>query len=420
MFKHRDGALACESVPLRSIVDRVGTPVYVYSRAAIEKAFREFDLAFAGYPHTLHYALKANSNLSIVGLFRELGASVDANSGGEIDVALRAGLSPGQIVFTGVGKTPSEMERAIRLGVKAINIESPGELDRIADIAQRESKTAPVAVRVNPDIDALSHPHISTGKRANKFGVSLELARDLCRHAARTRGVSPVGIHIHIGSQILDLEPLVAASRVAAKLALDLREDGIGIQHLDLGGGLGVSYDGRPAISPGDYAGAIIPVVQSSGLPLLLEPGRWLVAASAALVTRVVDVKSAPGAPRFAVVDAGMTEIIRPMLYGAFHAIEAVEPRSGPLAAYDVVGPLCETSDTLGHDRLLPPLQPGDLLAVRDVGAYGAVMASNYNRRLLAPEVLVSGDGWKIIRRRQTIDDLLALEQDEGVQRQAR
>ncbi|RPJ85501.1 MAG: diaminopimelate decarboxylase [Acidobacteria bacterium] len=411
MFTHRDGTLTCEGVPLRSIVDRVGTPVYVYSRAAIENAFEAFDQAFAGYPHTLHYALKANSNLAIARLLRALGASVDANSGGEIDVALRAGFSPNNIVFTGVGKTPSEMAKAIRLGVKAINIESPGEMERIAALAQKESQTARIALRVNPDIDALSHPHISTGKRANKFGVSLELARDLCRRAANSPGISPVGIHIHIGSQILDVAPLVAAARVAVQLALDLREDGIDLEHLDLGGGLGISYDGRPTLSPADYAGAILPVVKASGLPLLLEPGRWLVGPSAVLLTRVVDVKSAPGAPCFAVTDAGMTELMRPMLYGAFHAIEAVEPSSGASITYDVVGPLCETSDTLGRDRLLPPLQPGDLLAVRDVGAYGAVMGSNYNRRLFAPEVLVSGDDWTIIRRRQTMDDLLALEE---------
>jgi diaminopimelate decarboxylase len=324
---------------------------------------------------------------------------------------LRAGFTPAQIVFTGVGKTAPEISQAIRLGVKAINIESPGELDRIGELARREGMTGRIALRVNPDIDARSHPHISTGKRANKFGVSLELARDLCLRAAAIDGIAPVGLHVHIGSQILDVQPLVAAAEVITGLAIGLAGDGVTIEHIDLGGGLGISYDGRPAMSPAEYAAAILPVVRTCGLPLLLEPGRWMVGPSAVLVTSVVDVKSSPGAPCFAVTDAGMTELMRPMLYGAYHGIEAVEPRSGAAIVYDVVGPLCETSDTLGRDRALPPLEPGDLLAVRDVGAYGAVMASNYNRRLFAPEVMVSGDGWKIIRRRQTMDDLLALEE---------
>lgn len=411
MFNYHDTTLHCEGVALRSIVDRVGTPVYVYSRASISGAYRAFDEAFAGYPHTLHYALKANSTLAIARLLRQLGASADANSGGEIDVALRAGFSPSMIVFTGVGKTAAEIEKAIRTGVKAINVESPGELRRIHDAARRMGFRAPVAVRVNPDIDARSHPHISTGKRANKFGVSIELARGLYREALEMPAIAPIGVHVHIGSQILDIEPLVAAAKRVTSLALDLLAEGVPLEHLDLGGGVGIPYDNGEPLAPARYAEAIVPVVAASALHLLLEPGRILVGPAGVLVTRVVDVKSAPGAPCFLVTDAGMTELLRPAFYGAYHRIQPVEPRSGPEVVYDVVGPLCETSDTLGRDRRLPVLEPGDLVAVRDAGAYGSAMGSNYNRRLFPPEVMVSGEDWRVIRRRQTLEELLALEE---------
>ena len=399
------------ALPLDAIAEAVGTPTYVYDARQIRSAYRELDGALIGVPHRLHYALKANSTLAIARLLLELGSGADANSVGEIEVALRAGFDPSGIVFTGVGKTSAELERAIVLGVKTINAESAGELQRIAAIARAHGTCADVALRVNPDIDARSHPHISTGLRTNKFGVPIESARALYAEAGATAGLRPVGVHIHVGSQITSLEPLTNAARRIVELVTDLRADGIALDHVDLGGGLGISYDGGSVPSLTDYAAAIVKGVATTGLTVVLEPGRALVGAAGLLLTRVVDVKEYPGGPRFAILDAGMTELLRPALYGAFHRIVAVAPRPGEPLPYEVVGPLCESSDIFGRDRLLPPLAPGDLVAVLDTGAYGAVMASTYNRRPLPPEVLVDEGGtWRVIRRRQTIDDLLALE----------
>ncbi len=398
-------------MPLDAIAEAVGTPTYVYDARQIRSAYRELDGALISVPHRLHYALKANSTLAIARLLLELGSGADANSVGEIEVALRAGFDPSAIVFTGVGKTSAELERAILLGVKTINAESAGELLRIAAIARAHGTCADVALRVNPDIDARSHPHISTGLRTNKFGVPIESARALYAKAGATAGLRPVGVHIHVGSQITSLEPLTSAARRIVELVTDLRADGIALDHVDLGGGLGISYDGGSVPSLTDYAAAIVKGVATTGLTVVLEPGRALVGAAGLLLTRVVDVKEYPGGPRFAILDAGMTELLRPALYGAFHRIVAVAPRPGEPLPYEVVGPLCESSDIFGRDRLLPPLAPGDLVAVLDTGAYGAVMASTYNRRPLPPEVLVDEGGtWRVIRRRQTIDDLLALE----------
>ena len=388
----------------------MGTPAYVYSAAAIRAAYQELDRALDAIPHALHYALKANSTLAITRLLHELGSGADANSVGEIEVALRAGFEPSQIVFTGVGKTPAELERAVALGVKTINAESPGELERIAAIARASGTTARVALRVNPDVDARSHPHISTGLRTNKFGVPIEDARALYRTAAATPGVAPVGVHVHVGSQITSLDPIADATRRVVALIEDLRADGVPLDHVDLGGGLGISYDGSPVPTLSDYAAALAGAVARTGLTLVLEPGRALVGAAGLLLSRVVDVKEYAADRRFAILDAGMTELMRPALYGAFHRIVAVSPRPGEPRPYEVVGPLCESSDIFGRDRLLPPLEPGDLVAVLDTGAYAAAMASTYNRRPLAPEVLVDGGEWRVIRRRQTIDDLVALE----------
>lgn len=401
---------AAPALPLEAIAAAVGTPAYVYNAAAIRSAYRELDAALDGVPHALHYALKANSTLAIARLLRELGSGADANSVGEIEVALRAGFDPSRIVFTGVGKTSTELERAIVLGVHTINAESPGELQRIAALAGAHRTTARVALRVNPDIDARSHPHISTGLRTNKFGVPIESARALFREAAATEGLRPVGVHVHVGSQITSLDPLTSAAARIVSLVEDLLKDGLALDHVDLGGGLGISYDGSSVPSLTQYAAAIVEGVARTGLTLVLEPGRALVGAAGLLLTRVVDVKEYPGGPRFAILDAGMTELLRPALYNAFHRIVAVVPRAGDPRPYEVVGPLCESSDIFGRDRLLPPLEPGDLLAVLDTGAYGAAMASTYNRRPLPPEVLVNGDDWRVIRRRQTIDDLVALE----------
>ena len=401
---------AVRRLPLDAIASSVGTPAYVYSAPAIRAAYQELDRALDPVPHALHYALKANSTLAIARLLHELGSGADANSVGEIEVALRAGFEPAQIVFTGVGKTPAELERAVALGVKTINAESPGELERIGAIARASGTTARVALRVNPDVDARSHPHISTGLRTNKFGVPIEDARALYRTAVATRGLAPIGVHVHVGSQITSLEPIADATRRVVALIEDLRADGVPLDHVDLGGGLGISYDGSHVPTLSDYAAALAGAVARTGLTLVLEPGRALVGAAGLLLSRVVDVKEYAVDHRFAILDAGMTELMRPALYGAFHRIVAVSARPGEPRPYEVVGPLCESSDIFGRDRLLPPLEPGDLVAVLDTGAYAAAMASTYNRRPLAPEVLVDGGEWRVIRRRQTIDDLMTLE----------
>jgi len=393
-----------------SIVEAVGTPAYVYSAEAIRSAYREIDSAFAEYPHAIHYALKANSTLALLRLLRSLGSRADANSWGEIDVAQRAGFAPKDIVFTGVGKTRDELESAIALEIGTINAESAGELDRIASIAAAQGRVARVALRVNPDIDARSHPNISTGLKSNKFGVPIQEARAIYADRRRLSSLTFVGVHIHIGSQITSAEPLVRAARALVTLARELCEDGFTLEHVDLGGGLGIGYEGRPLLTPADYAAAVLPELRGIGIPVVLEPGRAVVGNAGALVSRVVDVKRFPDGRQFAVLDAGMTELMRPALYGSFHQILPVAPRSGPESAWDIVGPICESSDVFARERLLPELRVDDLVAVLDTGAYGAVMASNYNRRFLAPEVLVDNDRFEIIRRRQTIDDVLALE----------
>jgi diaminopimelate decarboxylase len=400
----------CDGIPLAEIAARVGTPTFVYSASSVRAAWRRFDAAFAGAPHALHYALKANSTLGVLRLLRGLGSGADANSGGEIDVALRAGFTPGELVFTGVGKTPEELARAVPMGLKAINAESLGELERIDAIARARGVRARVALRLNPDIEAGAHPHISTGRRINKFGVPIDLGRDVYRRMAGMPGLQPVGVHVHIGSQITDLEPMRRAAEAVVEIVRQLAEDGIALEHIDLGGGLGVSYDGTAVPTVDDYAGAVLPVVGPTGLTVLLEPGRVIVAPSAVLLARVIDVKQYFDARPFVVLDAGMTELVRPALYGAYHRIVAVQPRPGAALATEVVGPLCESSDVVGRNRKLPPLEVGDLVAVHDTGAYGSAMSSTYNRRPLPCEVMVDAGRWEVIRRRQTVDEMTALE----------
>ena len=409
-FQRLDGTLACDGVPLPALAAAYRTPLYVYSAATIVSRYRAVDAAFASHPHAMHYALKANSTLAIARLLRGLGSAADANSGGEIDVALRAGFIPPQIVFTGVGKTHVELEQAVDLGVKTINAESDGELERIDAIARARQTRTRVALRVNPDIDARSHPHISTGLKTNKFGIPIDDVREIARKAAGRPGLELVGLHSHVGSQITDLSPLRRAAEALVTLSRELRDDGVTIEHLDLGGGLGISYDGSAAPTAEDYAGALLPAVKDSGLSIILEPGRSIVGPAGALLTSVVDVKEQAGGKLFVILDAGMTELIRPMLYNAFHRIEPVVARGGPEMICDMVGPLCETSDTLGRDRRLARPVVGDLFAVLDAGAYGAVMASNYNRRTMPAEVMVDKGRPDLIRRRQTLDDLVALE----------
>ena len=387
----RDGTtLVCDGVRLDAIAREHGTPLYVYSAESIRRAYRALDEAFDGHPHRIHYALKANSSLAIVRLLADAGSAVDANSIGEIELALRAGFQPSDIVFTGVGKTPDEIDRAVALQLKAINAESAGELERIDRAAQARGTRVRVALRVNPDINSGTHPHISTGLHVNKFGVPLEQARAIYRRMVSQPGLQPVGIHVHLGSQIVTLDPLQKAASMVVRLAAELREVGVQIEYVDLGGGLGISYDGSRVPDASQYASAVLPILRPSGLAVVLEPGRLLVGAACALVTRIVDIKDSPGGRQFAVIDGSMTELIRPALYGAFHRIEAVTPRDARELPYDIVGPVCESSDAFGQDRRFPALEVGDLMAILDAGAYGSAMGSNYNRRPFAPEMISS------------------------------
>jgi diaminopimelate decarboxylase len=413
-FYPQASELVCDGVSLTEIAGAAGTPVYVYSAETVRERYRALDAAFGGYPHRLHYALKANSTFGLVTLLKELGCAIDANSIWEIEVARRAGFAPSDIVFPGVGKSPAELECAVPLGLKAINVESAGELERIEAIGAKLGRQVRVAVRVNPDIDAGSHPHISTGLRINKFGVPVAAARELLASIAGRRWLSLVAVHVHVGSQITSIEPLRSAAAFVAELATELGRAGIALEYVDLGGGLGIPYDGATAVSVQEYADALVAEIRPTQLPIVIEPGRSIVGPAGVLVAQVVDVKPRGGAGAFAVIDAGMTELLRPALYGAFHRIEPVRQRPGAAVQYEIVGPVCESSDVVGRDRDLSPLEVGDLIAIRDAGAYGAAMASNYNRRPLPVEVLVDDGRWRVLRRRQTVDDLLSLEDHQG------
>jgi diaminopimelate decarboxylase len=413
-FFARDGAWLCDGVPLADIARAEGTPCYVYSAALVRARYARLSAALAGTRHAVHYALKANSTLGLVQLVQGLGAHADCNSIGEIEVALKAGFTPAQIVFTGVGKSGQEIARAVALGLHAINAESRGELERIDAESVRQGRRTRVALRVNPDVDARSHPHISTGKRRNKFGVPIDDALPLLRELAARPGLQIVGVHVHVGSQITTLEPLASAAERMVALAGDLRAAGIGIEHLDLGGGLGISYDGGPEPDLTGYAAVVTAAARATGCTLIVEPGRWLAGNAGALLAEVIDVKPAPDdttpGRQFVVLDAGMTDLMRPALYGAVHRIVRVEAGAGPAVPCDVVGPVCESSDAFLGDRTLVDPRVGTLVAILDAGAYGAAMGSNYNRRPLAPEVLVDDGRWRVIRRRQTVDDMVRLE----------
>jgi diaminopimelate decarboxylase len=393
------------------IAREAGTPAYVYSGGLLRQRYAQLEAALAGAPHAVHYALKANSSLGLIRLLRSLGASADANSVGEIEVALRAGFIPDQIVFTGVGKSVEELERAVALGVRAINAESRGELERIDAIARAQGTRARVAIRVNPDVDARTHEKISTGLKRNKFGVPIEDVPALARDLRDAAGLDLVGVHLHLGSQMTTLDPIRRGAEALTALALDLMRDGVALEHLDLGGGLGVSYDGGPVPEVQAYGEILQAAARATGLSLIVEPGRWLAAPAGAVVARIVDTKPAPDGRQFVILDAGMTELLRPALYGAFHRIVRVDEATGDEAPCDIVGPVCESSDTFLGDRRLVAPKPGDLMLILDAGAYGAAMSSNYNRRPLPPEVLVDGDRWRLIRRRQSVDDMLALEE---------
>lgn len=402
--------VTCDGVSPAALAAAEGTPLYIYSAALIVDRYRALDAALGAYPHRVHYALKANSTLGIVRLLHSAGSAVDANSGGEMGVARRAGVDPRDIVFTGVGKTAAELEEAVCIGVGAINAESAGEVDRIDRIATARGVRARVAVRINPGIEADSHPGIVTGGPEHKFGVPIEDAGAVCRDAAGRPGLALVGVHAHVGSQLTTLDAVARTATTMARFAQDLRDAGVALEHVDLGGGLGISYDGSPALDVAEYAGTLVEAVAPTGLTLLVEPGRWIVGPAGALVATVVDVKPRRAGRYFVVLDAGMSELLRPALYGAEHRLERLTERAGPDVTCDVVGPICETTDVIRLGQSMPLPEVGDLFLVRDAGAYGSAMASNYNRRALPAEALVEGGAWRMIRRRQTVEDLLACE----------
>ncbi len=405
-FVYRDGELCAERVPLAAIATAFGTPCYVYSRAALETAWREFDAAFAGVPHLVCYATKANSNLAVLNLFARLGSGFDIVSGGELARVLAAGGDPAKVVFSGVGKSEAEMAAALGVGILCFNVESASELVRLDAVARRLGHVAPVSFRVNPDVDPLTHPYISTGLKESKFGIAFADARALYRRAATLPNIAIHGLDIHIGSQITELTPYREAAQKVLELVDGLATDGIALTHIDLGGGLGIRYRDETPVPLADYAAMVLDLFAGRREKLLFEPGRHLVGDAGVLLTRVEYLK--PGDPRnFAIVDAAMNDLLRPALYDAWHPVAAVRPRDGETRRWDIVGPICESGDFLAHDRSLA-LAEGDLLAIGAAGAYAMAMSSNYNARPRACEVIVDDSNMHLVRRRERAEELFA------------
>ncbi|MHB8667154.1 MAG: diaminopimelate decarboxylase [Burkholderiales bacterium] len=412
MFEFRNGSLHAESVPLETIAREFGTPCYVYSRAALAAALAQFQSAAAGHDVLLCYAMKANSNLAILNLFAGMGAGFDIVSGGELARVIAAGGDPRKVIFSGVGKSAADMRYALESGILCFNVESAAELARLAAVAAETGKRAPVSVRVNPDVDARTHPYISTGLKENKFGVEFDAAMELYRAAARAPQIEIVGIDCHIGSNLIEHAPLIEALEKMLALVDRLAAEGIRLRHLDLGGGLGIRYRDESPPDAAAYLREVFAHVGERKLKLLFEPGRTLVGNAGLLLTRIEYLK--PGAARnFAVVDAAMNDLIRPALYQAWHDIVAVRKGGGPSAVYDVVGPVCESADFLGKERDLA-VSEGDLLAVMSAGAYAMCMSSNYNSRPRAAEVMVDGAKAHLIRERERPEALFALERVLG------
>jgi diaminopimelate decarboxylase len=405
-FQRRDGRLHVESVALDAVAARFGTPCYVYSRAALESAFRAFAGALAEREHLVCYALKANSNLAVLDVLARLGAGFDIVSGGELARVIAAGGDPGRVVFSGVGKTAAEIRQALAAGILCFNVESASELGRIDRIAAETGSVAPVSFRVNPDVDPGTHPYISTGLKENKFGVAFDDALPLYRRAAASRSLRVVGVDYHIGSQLTETAPFVAALERILELVDALGREGIALRHLDLGGGLGIRYRDEAPPPVAEYLGALLARVGARPLKILLEPGRALAGNAGVLLTRVEYLK--PGAEHsFAIVDAAMNDLLRPALYDAWHDVVPVAPRPGPTRRFEVVGPVCETGDFLARGRDLA-VEEGDLLAIMSAGAYGMTMSSNYNTRPRAAEVMVDGAAMHLVREREAVQALFA------------
>ena len=408
VISYRDGELYIDEVPARDIAAAYGTPTYVYSARAIRSAYERFSQAFAARDHLVCYAVKANSNLGVLGLLAQLGAGFDIVSGGELRRVLEAGASPEKIVFSGVGKQDAEITAALEAGIACFNVESGSELARLDRLAATLGKRAPISIRVNPDVDARTHPYISTGLRENKFGVGVDQARTLYARAAVMAHIDVIGIDCHIGSQITELAPFTAALDRLLALVDELAGEGITLRHIDFGGGIGVRYRDEAILDIQQYAAAILQSMGARPHALWFEPGRYIVANAGLLLTRVVTLKDNED-KHFAVVDAAMNDLLRPALYGAWQEITVVTHRDVAAQTYDVVGPVCETGDFLGKGRRLA-IAEGDLVAVHSAGAYGFVMSSNYNSRGRAAEVMVYGQDLQCIRDRETIEDQLRLE----------
>ncbi|MFD2179185.1 diaminopimelate decarboxylase [Veronia pacifica] len=407
---HQDGQLWAEDVSLESLAEQHGTPLYVYSRATFERHWNAFDTAAGDHPHLVCYAVKANSNLGVLSVLARLGSGFDIVSQGELERVLAAGGDPKKIVFSGVGKTATEMRRALELGIKCFNVESEAELDRLNEVAGQVGVVAPISLRINPDVDAKTHPYISTGLKENKFGISFDRAREVYRYASELPHLNVQGIDCHIGSQLTDLAPFIESTDRLLGLIDQLREDGVEICHLDVGGGLGVTYNDEKPPQPSEYASALLERLQGhKDIELIFEPGRAIAANAGVLLTRVEYLKHNEE-KNFAIIDAAMNDLLRPSLYQAWQDIIPVTPRDSEAKTYDLVGPVCETGDYLGKNRSLA-LEAGDLLAVRSAGAYGFVMSSNYNSRCRAAEVLVDGNVAHVVRQRETLSELWQQEQ---------
>ena len=405
-FDYRNGSLFAEDVPVSEVAERVGTPLYIYSARTLRRHFRVIRDAFEGSDTIICFAMKALSNLSILKLFSDLGAGFDIVSAGELMRCLKAGADPAQIVFSGVGKTDGEIETALNADILMINVESRPELYRVTEVARRLKRRARVSLRVNPDLDPGTHPHISTGHRDSKFGIPLTQVREYYAEAARLPNLELAGLSTHIGSQITETSPFEEAARKVSAIVRDLRADGIWLKYLDVGGGLGIPYQEEPA-GPAEYAAALLGPLRALGVKIIIEPGRVLVGNAGILVTRVLYVKETD-VKRFVVVDGAMNDLIRPVLYEAYHEIRPVkQPRQASLETADVVGPVCESGDFFAKERELPHLEASELLAVMSAGAYGFVMASNYNSRPRAPEVIVDGARFHVVRERESFDDLV-------------
>jgi diaminopimelate decarboxylase len=411
-FDDRNGALQAEGVPLEAIAEAVGTPAYVYSTATLTRHYGLLADAVAAHPAALGealiaFAVKANSNLSVLATLARLGCGADTVSEGEIRRALKAGIPPNRIVFSGVGKSDAELAFAIDAGVRQINVESAVELDRLIAVAATKNARPEIAIRVNPAVGAGGHARITTGGATDKFGVPADEAQPLYARASLSPHVTPVGLACHIGSQITTLEPLEAAFRALRMMTLELRAAGLSVSRLDLGGGLGVPYHGQsdlPSIE--SYVAMAARVLDGLEVGAVFEPGRLLAANAGVLLSRVIQVNERGDGRRFLVLDAGMNDLMRPALYDAFHDLVPLRPRGGEQRLYDIVGPICESTDVFARDRMLPPMQAGDLVAFMGAGAYGAVLASEYNSRPLVPEVLVDGERWAVVRARPTYDEM--------------